>query len=383
MSILAQEPLTEATEPRTAIPTAEADDVADGPGDTIESLLEKIQGDSYGARDTAYELLLLRPEEAIQPIEAALPLMDHDAASRLIRLLGTWGTRPDEGLGIQAWEVLQRLSSGGVTSNSQLARYISMTIWLNQSKIAEDRLKKLSAFIGEERIQVVTSAKEGNCLRIDEKFRGTADDLLAARWLIDPTIVRLEGERIDRSWLEKIVPMPNVKIVQLKHTSLTADDIQLLRQMKYLDTLEILYMPIDDMAIESLGSLPIWGSLRVFGTKITPESVPRLESLLEGTQVVFGLGGFLGIQSSNLTLEVSEVNPGSGADKGGMLAQDRILSINGKPLQNFEELRKELGKSPAGAEVSIVVRRYEGPTRYDGVPRTPIDLTLTITLGEQ
>jgi len=359
--------------PRATVPIA-----------TVESLLEKIQSDSYASREIAYELLLLNPEGSIRLIEDSLPKMDHDAATRLIRILASWATRPDAGFGLVAWETLQRIAVGGVTTNSQLARFHSTAIALEQSEIAAKRLQNLSAFIGVEPIQVVTAAKLDLCiLRIDERFRGTADDLIAARWLIEPKLVRLEGERINREWLEKIISMPSVQIVQLKHTSLNADDLQLLREMKTLDTLELLYMPIDDTSLESLATLPIWGSLRIFGTKITPEAIPRLESLLEGTQVIFGLGGFLGIQSNSLTLEVSEVNPGSGADKGGMLRGDRILSIDGKSLENFEALRKELGKSSAGAEVVIEVRRYERELGEYGVRRTPVDVKLAITLGEQ
>lgn len=350
----------------------------------VSTLIEKIQSDSYASREIAYQLLLSRPDEAIAPIEAALSKVDHDAANRLIRLLGTWATRPDSGKGIQAWEALQRLSSGGVTSNSQLARYHSTAIALEQSEVASKKLKGLSAFIGTEMIQVVTAAKYDLCiLRIDDTFRGTAEDLLATRWLLEPVLVRLDGKRIDRSWLEKIVDMPNVKTVQLKHTSLTAQDLLLLSRMKTLDTLEILYMPLDDSAIETIGTLPIWGSLRIFGTQISPASLPKLESLLEGTQVVFGLGGFLGIQSNAMTLEVSQVTPGSGADKGGMTVGDRILSIDGKLLQNFEQLRKELAKSPAGGRVNIEVRRYKREIVEDRMTVVPVDVMLPIILGEQ
>jgi hypothetical protein len=351
---------------------------------TVSSLIDKIQSDSYASREIAYQLLLSRPDEAIKPIEESLPKVDHDAATRLIRLLGAWATRPDSGNGIQAWESLQRLSSGGVTSNSQLARYHSSAIALEQSEVAAKKLNAMSAFIGTEMVQVVTAAKYDLCiLRIDDNFRGTANELRSARWLLDPVLVRLDGKRIDREWLEKIIDMPNVKTVQLKHTSLTAEDIQLLRNMKTLDTLEILYMPLDDTAIESIGSLPIWGSLRIFGTNISPSALPKLESLLEGTQVVFGLGGFLGIQSNAMTLEVSQVTPGSGADKGGMMVGDRILSIDGKLLQNFEELRKELGKSPAGGLVTIEVRRYKREIVDGRMTVVPVDVKLPITLGEQ
>ena len=351
---------------------------------SVSSLIEKIQSDSYASREIAYQLLLSRPDEAIQPIEDSLPKVDHDAATRLIRLLGAWATRPDSGNGIQAWEALERLSAGGVTSNSQLARYVSTAIALEQSEVASKKLKGLSAFIGTEMIQVVTAAKYDLCiLRIDDTFRGNADDLLATRWLLDPVLVRLDGKRIDRKWLEKIIDMPNVKTVQLKHTSLTAEDLQLLGQMKTLDTLEILYMPLDDSSVESLGTLPIWGSLRIFGTEISPSALPRLESLLEGTQVVFGLGGFLGIQSNAMTLEVSQVTPGSGADKGGMMVGDRILSIDGKLLQNFEQLRKELGKSPAGGRVTIEVRRDKREIVEGRMTVVPVDVMLPITLGEQ
>ena len=54
---------------------------------------------------------------------------------------------------------------------------------------------------------------------------------------------------------------------------------------------------------------------------------------------------------------VSEVQPDSAADKGGIKAGDIIIAVNDKELRSFAELRAKIASMGAGAEVELTVVR--------------------------
>jgi serine protease Do len=78
------------------------------------------------------------------------------------------------------------------------------------------------------------------------------------------------------------------------------------------------------------------------------------------------LGG-LEFDAEAKELKISKVEAGSAADKAGLMANDVILSVNGKKVGNFQEWRAEIGRGNAGAEVAIEVRRGEATLLRKGV----------------
>jgi predicted metalloprotease with PDZ domain len=171
--------------------------------------------------------------------------------------------------------------------------------------------------------------------------------------------------------------------LQLRHTSITAADLELLHRAEQLEGLEIMYTPIDDEAIETLATLPLAGRIRLFGTRISEAGVEKLRGQLEGSEINFGRGGFLGISSQSMSLVLTMVNPGSAADKAGLRVNDRILKIQGIELKTFEELRNELAKYAPGEEVTLTFeRRGSGLELPDGEPSN-FQAEVRVILGEQ
>ncbi|HTJ77881.1 MAG TPA: Do family serine endopeptidase [Rariglobus sp.] len=95
--------------------------------------------------------------------------------------------------------------------------------------------------------------------------------------------------------------------------------------------------------------------------------------------------GFLGVSTDTLTPEVadqlglpketkgvllSDIAPGSPADKAGLKRNDAVLSIDGKPVVSREELRFIIAQSLPGSTVSLAVMR-------DGKART-----IAVSLGK-
>lgn len=59
---------------------------------------------------------------------------------------------------------------------------------------------------------------------------------------------------------------------------------------------------------------------------------------------------------------ISEVQPGSAADKAGLLAGDVVISVDGKPVENAAALRNSIGLRRIGDKLKLTVLR-EGKTR--------------------
>src|SRR5262249_46518164 len=69
----------------------------------------------------------------------------------------------------------------------------------------------------------------------------------------------------------------------------------------------------------------------------------------------------LGIQAdpdyAGQGIKIGVVVPDSPAQKAGLMVNDLIMSISGKRLGDFEELRSEITRRNAGDEVTLEVRR--------------------------
>ncbi|GAA5648019.1 DegQ family serine endoprotease [Vibrio proteolyticus] len=91
---------------------------------------------------------------------------------------------------------------------------------------------------------------------------------------------------------------------------------------------------------------------------------------VQGGEVTSELADALGYESSKGAF-VSQVVPDSAADKAGLQAGDVIVSVNGKAINTFSELRAKVATLGAGKEVTL------------GVVRDGKERSFRVTLGEQ
>jgi regulator of sigma E protease len=68
---------------------------------------------------------------------------------------------------------------------------------------------------------------------------------------------------------------------------------------------------------------------------------------------------------------VGEVKAGSAAEAAGIQTGDRIMSINGQPTKNFDDL-VSLVQNSAGEPLSLIIRRGDGELPITAQPR-PVD----------
>ncbi|BDR14593.1 DegQ family serine endoprotease [Vibrio sp. STUT-A11] len=90
---------------------------------------------------------------------------------------------------------------------------------------------------------------------------------------------------------------------------------------------------------------------------------------VQGGEVTSELAEALGYESSKGAF-IGQVVPDSAADKAGLKAGDIIVSVNGKSINTFSELRAKVATLGAGKKISL------------GVVRDGKDKTFDVTLGE-
>jgi len=91
---------------------------------------------------------------------------------------------------------------------------------------------------------------------------------------------------------------------------------------------------------------------------------------VQGGEITSELADALGYESSKGAF-VSQVVPDSAADKAGLEAGDVIVSVNGKDIHSFSELRAKVATLGAGKEITLGVIRDGKKKNFD------------VTLGEQ
>ncbi|KOO02427.1 DegQ family serine endoprotease [Vibrio nereis] len=91
---------------------------------------------------------------------------------------------------------------------------------------------------------------------------------------------------------------------------------------------------------------------------------------VQGGEITSELAEALGYESSKGAF-VSQVVPDSAADKAGLEAGDVIVSVNGKDIHSFSELRAKVATLGAGKEITL------------GIVRDGKSKTFDVTLGEQ
>jgi len=78
----------------------------------------------------------------------------------------------------------------------------------------------------------------------------------------------------------------------------------------------------------------------------------------------------LGLPRDSKGVAVTRTDPGSPADKSGIRNNDVILAVNGKPVENRDELRLTIAQMPPGSKISLQIMREGKPVK------------LAVTLGK-
>ncbi len=347
-------------------------DVSEADKKEIKSWIEDLGSDNYSTRQVAALRLSKCKENAIPFLTEAASVATGEKSDRLFQFLSSVASDPYSDSGKLAFDTLNELAASRTTGKAIRAEKILQVIGVGQREAAIRLLDTLKVSLRDRELQVMSSrVYQKQPLVIDRKFTGTADDLACLKWLTDVEFVRLEGTQISRQVLKHVIALPHLKKLQLIETELNVEDLAILKDAPDLDLLEFVYSPIGDESVDLLLKLPVWGNLYLFGTKLSSSGQQSLKSQLDGVELFMSRGGFLGVQANGNSPVINEVVRGGAAESAGLRKNDRMLSVNGVPIQLFDDLRKQLAKFADGEAVVIEIERK---VRIDGQEKdNPLD----------
>lgn len=330
----------------------------------INAWVQELSDDRFAVREAAQQQLVKHLGDSLPALIqiAETPNTDQFASESSDAVLQFLGIIAQDALSDQgklAYGCLTRISQERTTQRAIMAQKIIQSIAVEMRQQALDRLERVGVVCADRHLSVLTQLRDvKNALVIDEQFTGTEDDLALLPWLFDVQFVKLEGPAVSRTMLEKIVSLPQLRSLQVIETNLRSEDLRPLLLAPDMDLIEILYSPVDDQCIKILEDVPIFGDLQLFGTDVSAQGAQELIAKIETANVFVGRGGFLGITCEPSSLVIQESIPDGPASKAGIRMNDKLRKINGVPIYNFDDLRKQLAKSAAGESVVV---EYDRP----------------------
>lgn len=325
----------------------------------IEAWVKELKDERFAVREAA-ENQLARNLTIILPTLIEIAKADGSGSPcGLLQFLGFVAQDAWSDQGKLAYECLGQIAKERTTQRAILAQRIIQSISVSMREQTLERLERVGVLCQDRELSVLTQVRQvKNALVIDQEFRGTQEDIDLLPWLFDIQFVKLEGPAISPEILQAVVKLPQLRSLQIVETKLTSKDLRPLLAASDMDLLEILYSPVDDQCIEILQDVPIFGDLQLFGTELSAKGATELIARMETANVFVGRGGFLGVTCDPGSLVIQQAIKDGPAFKAGIKMNDKLRKINGVPIYNFEDLRKQLAKSAAGESVVV---EYDRP----------------------
>jgi hypothetical protein len=325
----------------------------------IEAWVKELEDERFAVREAA-ENQLARNLTVILPTLIEIAKADGSGSPcGLLQFLGFVAQDAWSDQGKLAYECLGQIAKERTTQRAILAQKIIQSISVSMREQTLERLERVGVLCQDRELSVLTQVRQvKNALVIDQEFRGTQEDIDLLPWLFDIQFVKLEGPAISPEILQAVVKLPQLRSLQIVETKLTSKDLRPLLAASDMDLLEILYSPVDDQCIEILQDVPIFGDLQLFGTELSAKGATELIARMETANVFVGRGGFLGVTCDPGSLVIQQAIKDGPAFKAGIKMNDKLRKINGVPIYNFEDLRKQLAKSAAGESVVV---EYDRP----------------------
>ena len=217
-------------------------------------------------------------------------------------------------------------------------------------------------------------------LEIGHDWRGTDDELRRLKWLSDVRQIALVGDRATDAVLKNIPAMKGLRSVQAYRANITDEGVKSLAACPQLEDVGLYYIPVSNESLNVLKNVRTLTSVRVYGTRATPEVAAELQAGMGAGKVDFRHGASSASAASRLIrTAISRVNKDSPADRAGILQEDIVLSFNDEAVPDFETLTTIISKLKAGDIAELQIQRVALDSNSQPVPRK---VTIKVPLGE-
>ena len=334
-----------------------------GDPSTIAKWIGELDDPRYSVRRRAQERLVRAGVDAVGPLSDAVQSGDLETilvANRLLcDIAGELPPQYDGG----AFEALGEIAERNIGVAGGLATIAIEDVRARRGQNAIRRVSRAGGIFGEAVI-VVRSAElrdEYPVLTLPPGFGSTDQTLQWLRWIEGYQKVQLVGETINADVLSAIASRDGRHELFLFDGVLDRSTATALASFDSIELLEIVQCKVEPDALETLLRVPVTGSLGMVGTGLSMGDGERLSRHFSHVQFKFKVGAFMGVRVRTFsdTCTLSEVVPGSAAERAGLMKDDVIVRINDSLISNFDDLERTIAVMDTGREISVEFIRAE------------------------
>jgi hypothetical protein len=344
------------------------------------------------AKDLDSDEFLVREDATQQLVRAGLPAVE--VCQKVLK-------QPTPESGSRALHVLHQLALSNDIDVLDAARVTLEEMTRSKSSPLRFRAEEVLAQLNTQRQAITLGELEGlgarirrtqyvngfaldevvQSLEIGHDWRGTDDDLRRLKWLSDVRQIALVGDRATDAVLKNIPAMKGLRSVQAYRANITDEGVKSLAACPQLEDVGLYYIPVSNESLNVLKNVRTLTSVRVYGTRATPEVAAELQAGMGAGKVDFRHGAFLGVGciTVDTNCAISRVNKDSPADRAGILQEDIVLSFNNEAVPDFETLTTIISKLKAGDMAELQIQRVALDNNSQPVPRK---VTIKVPLGE-
>lgn len=146
-----------------------------------------------------------------------------------------------------------------------------------------------------------------------------------------------------------------------RHWTGGTDGLQYLKELRRVATLSFHSAPLGEEIAPVLEELPQLKRIELYGMDIPQETIVEWRKRFPHAKIDPRRGAKLGIRGDeNPGAIVRDVVAGTAAERAGLMANDHITHIDGKPVKDFRELTQQIAKHEANDSVMLKIRRQLG-----------------------
>ena len=270
----------------------------------VSRAIAQLGANQYADREAASRQLTAMGVVAINQLTRAAQGDDPEISVRAVDALRVMLRQDDSELSNKAEAALESIAEKGTSAVAQQAEVALGFFDAAQAVSARMTLEQLGAVISE-------TSPTGIRVEINENWKG------------------------DSRSLRLVTRLQNVIHVSLFGTQLTQEDAGTLGRLRAIERLDL------------------------FGVGLSDDVIKQLRQRLPDTEIDIRKGGKLGIAGMPLQGQciIAGVQPGSSAEKAGLLPQDVIMEINKKSISDFADCTRIIGEHKPGEEIALLIER--------------------------
>ena len=334
----------------------------------VRSLIRNLGAPKWESRKSATDQLIDIGIPAVSPLVSALKESTKaEVRERGVRILAAIAVDNADGEE-SALEALQTFSQ----SSERLLATQAIVSLQSIARVFNDKAKAELIALG---AQFVKPSESGvppgeqfgvrHALRLDEQWRGKPEDLRRLPMLIEGDAIELCGKKFGNEYTAAIAKYGKARWLRLDHVSVTDEGLAELSNQDRLEFVAVWYTPITAKSLETMADWKTVQTLLLFGTKISAAATKELALKLPGAFIDHKAGGLLGVNYNPGVLfgqqrEGCIVSPtvNGAAARAGIARNDIIVSFDGNPVRNFDELREAIATKAAGEKAVVEYYRH-------------------------